>query len=84
MSQEPVKNDQQQEKSMLAEKFSAADASWQMGSVVLEILIAGKPLSNKEVMATLINRLEREDDVLTLDTYRQLLEYVVYQTVGES
>lgn len=80
---DPVNNYQQQENSMPAAKFSAADACWQMGSVVLEILTSGKPLSNKEVMATLINRLELEEDVLTLDTYRQLLEYVVYQTIGE-
>lgn len=81
---DPIRNYQQQENSMLAANFSATDASWQMGSVVLEILMSGKPLSNKEVVTTLINRLELEDNVLTLDTYRQLLEYVVYQTIGES
>ncbi|MCT4715119.1 biofilm development regulator YmgB/AriR family protein [Enterobacteriaceae bacterium H18W14] len=79
-----VRNVQQEENTILAADFSAADAAWQLGNVVLEILTSGKPLSNKEVIAALVNRLELEDDVLTLDTYRQLLEYVVYQTAGES
>ncbi|MCT4703111.1 biofilm development regulator YmgB/AriR family protein [Enterobacteriaceae bacterium H20N1] len=79
-----VRNDQQEEKAILAADFSAADATWQLGNVVLEIVTSGKPPSNKEVIAALVKRLEFEDDVLTLDTYRQLLEYVVYQTAGES
>ncbi|HEY1843828.1 MAG TPA: biofilm development regulator YmgB/AriR family protein [Buttiauxella sp.] len=79
-----VNHIRQQDNHIIPAEFSAADASWQMGSVVLEILMSGKTLSNKDVIATLINRLELESDVLTLDTYRQLLEYVVYQTIGES
>jgi hypothetical protein len=59
------------------------DAPQRLGSVALEILMSGKPLSNKDVIATLIHRLEQEQDVLTTDTYRQLLEYVIYRTQGE-
>ncbi|GEM_PF-5537518 len=78
-----VKNAQRQENSVPGAEFSATDACWQMGSVALEIVMSGRPLSNKEVMAALIKRLEREDDARTQDTCRQLLEYVVYQTPGK-
>ncbi len=77
-------NCQQVINNILTTDFSASDACWQMGSVALEILMSGKPLSNKDVIAALINRLELENDIMTLDTYRQLLEYVVYQTMVES
>ncbi|MEL4013009.1 biofilm development regulator YmgB/AriR family protein [Dryocola clanedunensis] len=58
----------------------ASDAPQRMGSVVLEVLMSGRNLSNKDVIATLIARLENEKDILTLDTYRQLLEFVIFRT----
>lgn len=58
------------------------EALQRLGSVALEILMSGKPLSNKDVIATLINRLEQEHDVLASDTYRQLLGYLIYHTNG--
>lgn len=75
---------QQEDSVIMTADFSATNASWLMGNIVLEIVMSGKPLSNKGVIATLIKRLERESDVLILDTYRQLLEYVVYQTIGKN
>ncbi|MCT4711254.1 biofilm development regulator YmgB/AriR family protein [Enterobacteriaceae bacterium H11S18] len=62
----------------------ASDAPQRMGSVVLELLMSGRTLTNKDVIATLIARLEREKDILTLDTYRQLLAFVIYRTGGGS
>ncbi|WP_455425904.1 biofilm development regulator YmgB/AriR family protein [Dryocola sp. LX212] len=58
----------------------ASDAPQRMGSVVLELLMSGRNLSNKDVIATLIARIENEKDILTLDTYRQLLEFVIFRT----
>lgn len=59
------------------------EAPQRLGSVVLEILVSGKTMTNKNVIATLMTRLENEKDILTSDTYRQLLEYVIYRTSGE-
>jgi hypothetical protein len=81
---EPVGKFQKNEKGILAVEFSATDAPLHMGSVVLEILMSGKTLSNQDVIATLINRLELENDVMVLDTYRQLLEFMVYLSIAEN
>jgi len=50
------------------------------GLVIAEILQAGRPVTNKAIIAKLINRLELESDAATLDIYRQLLELVVHKT----
>ncbi|WP_312241731.1 biofilm/acid-resistance regulator YmgB/AriR [Pantoea sp.] len=51
-----------------------------LGLVVAEILQSGTPVSNKAIILKLINRLELESDVVSLDVYRQLLELVVHRT----
>ncbi|MBD9659312.1 MULTISPECIES: biofilm/acid-resistance regulator YmgB/AriR [Pantoea] len=50
------------------------------GQIIAEILQAGMPVSNKAIIASLINRLEMESDVIQLDIYRHLLELVVNKT----
>lgn len=51
-----------------------------LGLVIAEILQAGRPVTNKAIIAKLIHRLELESDAATLDIYRQLLELVVHKT----
>lgn len=51
-----------------------------LGSIVVEILQSGKPVTNKAIIAQLLYRLETTSDVVTLDTYRHVLEMVVHQT----
>ncbi|MEZ3498170.1 biofilm/acid-resistance regulator YmgB/AriR [Pantoea sp. KPR_PJ] len=58
----------------------AASEMEMLGLIVAEILQAGMPVTNKAIIAKLINRLELESDVVTLDIYRQLLELVVHKT----
>ncbi|AUX93035.1 biofilm/acid-resistance regulator YmgB/AriR [Mixta gaviniae] len=51
-----------------------------LGTVVAEILQAGQPINNKAIITKLIQRLELESDVVTLDIYRHVLELVVHKT----
>lgn len=51
-----------------------------LGLAIAEILQAGKPVTNKAIIAKLIQRLELESDAGTLEIYRQLLELVVHKT----
>ncbi|CAK6494210.1 hypothetical protein PANNVG_02183 [Pantoea sp. Nvir] len=51
-----------------------------LGLAIAEILQAGKPVTNKAIIAKLIQRLELESDAATLEIYRQLLELVVHKT----
>lgn len=50
------------------------------GQIIAEILQTGTPVTNKVIIASLINRLELESDVVQLDIYRHLLELVVNKT----
>lgn len=58
----------------------AASEMEMLGLIIAEILQAGMPVTNKAIISKLINRLELESDVVTLDIYRQLLELVVHKT----
>lgn len=51
-----------------------------LGLAIAEILQVGKPVTNKAIIAKLIQRLELESDAATLEIYRQLLELVVHKT----
>ncbi|ALV92759.1 MULTISPECIES: biofilm/acid-resistance regulator YmgB/AriR [Pantoea] len=50
------------------------------GQIIAEILQCGMQVTNKTIIASLIQRLEMESDVITLDIYRHLLELVVNKT----
>ena len=51
-----------------------------LGSVVVEILHSGLPVTNKAIISRLLQRLETARDVISLDVHRHALELVVHQT----
>lgn len=51
-----------------------------LGSVVVEILQSGMPVTNKALITRLLQRLEGTSDVVSLDVHRAVLEMVVHQT----
>lgn len=51
-----------------------------LGSVVVEILNGGAPVTNKAIISRLLQRLETSSDVVSLDVHRHVLELVVHQT----
>ncbi|WP_158783386.1 biofilm development regulator YmgB/AriR family protein [Pantoea sp. BAV 3049] len=51
-----------------------------LGSVVVEILQSGMPVTNKALIARLLQRMEGTSDVISLDVHRSVLEMVVHQT----
>ncbi len=51
-----------------------------LGSVVVEILHSGAPVTNKAIISRLLQRLETSSDVVSLDIHRHALELVVHQT----
>ncbi|QHM75961.1 putative two-component-system connector protein AriR [Mixta theicola] len=69
----------------MADYFNAQDNSAvsemeMLGTVVVEVLQMGRPVTNKAIIARLLQRLERESDVVMLDIYRHVLELVVHKT----
>ncbi|TPW44483.1 hypothetical protein FKM52_01870 [Mixta tenebrionis] len=69
----------------MADYFNAQDNSAvsemeMLGTVVAEVLQMGRPVTNKAIIARLLQRLERESDVVMLDIYRHVLELVVHKT----
>ncbi|MCR1567687.1 MAG: biofilm/acid-resistance regulator YmgB/AriR [Mixta calida] len=63
-----------------AQETAAINEMEILGTVVAEILQAGQPITNKAIIARLIQRLELESDVVMLDIYRHVLELVVHKT----
>lgn len=63
-----------------AQETAAINEMEILGPVVAEILQAGQPITNKAIIARLIQRLELESDVVMLDIYRHVLELVVHKT----
>ncbi|MGE9551932.1 biofilm development regulator YmgB/AriR family protein [Erwinia amylovora] len=51
-----------------------------LGSVVVEILQSGMPVTNKALITRLLQRLENTSNVVSLDVHRAVLERVVHQT----
>lgn len=51
-----------------------------LGSVVMDILRSGLPVTNKTIISRIIHRLELESNVSSLEDYRHVLELVVHQT----
>ena len=62
---------------------SAVSEGEVLGAVVAEILQAGQPVTNKAIIARLIQHLEQESDVVMLDVYRHVLELVVHKTADD-
>lgn len=62
------------------QKQGAINEGEVLGAVVAEILQTGQPVTNKAIIARLIQRLELESDVVMLDVYRHVLELVVHKT----
>jgi len=63
-----------------AQETAAINEMEILSTVVAEILQAGQPITNKAIIARLIQRLELESDVVMLDIYRHVLELVVHKT----
>lgn len=63
-----------------AEMLEAKSEVAILGSVIVEILHSGVPVTNKAIIAQLLKRLESTSDIVTLDLYRHVLEMVVHQT----
>ncbi|WP_333897950.1 biofilm/acid-resistance regulator YmgB/AriR [Mixta calida] len=63
-----------------AQETAAINEMEILGTVVAEILQASQPITNKAIIARLIQRLELESDVVMLDIYRHVLELVVHKT----
>lgn len=63
-----------------AEMLEAKSEVAILGSVVIEILHSGMPVTNKAIISQLLQRLESTTNVVTLDLYRHVLEMVVHQT----
>lgn len=51
-----------------------------IGTVIREVIAVKGSVSNKDIILSLINRLESTTDVTQLDIYRQALEVVVGRT----
>lgn len=62
---------------------SLADESALLGQVINSILASNQHLTNKAIIAKLINILELTDDVVTADIVRKTLEIVLDHTVDD-
>lgn len=51
-----------------------------LGSVVVEILHSGAPVTNKAIISRLLQRLETSSDIVSQDIHRYALELVVHRT----
>ncbi|MCX0500823.1 biofilm/acid-resistance regulator YmgB/AriR [Erwinia billingiae] len=57
-----------------------SDETAVIGTVIREVVAMKGTVSNKDIILSLINRLESTTDVTQLDIYRQALEVVVGRT----
>ncbi|MEH2920877.1 biofilm/acid-resistance regulator YmgB/AriR [Samsonia erythrinae] len=51
-----------------------------LGNVVEEIIRSGDSVSNKAIIAKLVNKIETETNAVFQERYRSLLEFVVFKT----
>ncbi|GKW24128.1 biofilm/acid-resistance regulator YmgB/AriR [Pectobacterium polonicum] len=51
-----------------------------LGNIVEEIIQSGHSVSNKAIIAKLVNKIEKEANIAFQEKYRALLELVVYKT----